>query len=223
MSCISSPQNKCLYPPAREREREQLLHCRFLLQPIIEVGLGQNVEVCLHVVMSEATKLGTNNFVLADLSGGEVQRNIQPGNKILLHTQLPHKKGMSNIFRMHEQMDFLVHGDSHLGGHDVVPGVRVVLWIKAEKILVGLIDQLRVKGTELLIRTVVAEIESELSGLDLDGEGGDRRWREIYVSPCLHSEDSEGQDFRAYEQQGSNHQTLGAAGKSLNLCIRATV
>ena len=50
-----------------------------------------------------------------------------------------------------------------------------------------------------------------------DGRG------EIYVSPGLHSEDSEGQDFRAHEKQGSNHQTLGAAGKSLNLCVWATV
>src|SRR5260370_30493526 len=111
--------------------------------------------------MPEAAKLSENNFVLANLSCGEVQGNIQPGNKILLHTQLPQKKGMSNILRMHEQMDFLVYGNSHLRRYDVVPGIRVVFRIKAKKILVGLIDQFRVQRTELFIRTRVAEIESE--------------------------------------------------------------
>src|SRR5208282_2745974 len=43
------------------------------------------------------------------------------------------------------------------------------------------------------------------------------------LSPCLHSEDSEGHDFQAYDQQGSNHQTLGAAGKFLDLCVGARV
>jgi len=43
------------------------------------------------------------------------------------------------------------------------------------------------------------------------------------VSPRLHSENSEGQDFCAYQQHRGNHQAFGAAGKILNFCIRTTV
>src|ERR1700687_3579992 len=92
MSCMISPQKRCLHPPARKCGRDELLQCRLLLQPIVEVILGQHVEVCLHVVMSEATKLGADNFVPAGLGCGEVKRNIHPGNKILLHTHSPHHK-----------------------------------------------------------------------------------------------------------------------------------
>src|SRR5260370_13896220 len=123
--------------------------------------LGQHVEVCFHVVMSEAAKLGADNFVLADLSCREVQRNIQTGNKILLHPQLPHKKGMSNILRMHEQMDFLVHGNSHLSGHNVILGIRIMFGIETKEILRSLTNELRVKGAERSIRTGIAELERE--------------------------------------------------------------
>src|SRR5216683_6209072 len=118
--------------------------------------------------MSKSAKLGADNFVPAGLGRGEVQRNIQTGNKILLHPQLPHKKGMSNIFRMHEQMDFLVHGDRHLGGHDVVFGIRIMLGVETIEILRSLINELGVNGAQLSIRAGVAEIERELSGLNLD-------------------------------------------------------
>src|SRR5580765_686572 len=107
---------------------------------------------------------------------------------------------MSNILRMHEQMDFLVHRDSHLGGHDVVFGIRIMFGVETIEILRSLINELGVNGAELSIRTGVAEIESKLSGLDLDGHGVGRRRRQIYVGPGLHSEDSKGQDFSAHKQ-----------------------
>src|SRR5208283_2559402 len=97
--------------------------------------------------------------------------SIQSGNKILLHPQLPHIKGMSNILRMHEQMDFLVHRDRHFCGHDVVPGIRIMLGVETKEILRSLINELGMNGAELPIRTGIAEIESELSGLNLDGHG----------------------------------------------------
>src|SRR5882762_6458914 len=192
-------------PSACEREPDDLLQCRFLLHPIIEVGLGQNVKICLHGVMPEAAKLGTNNFVPADLRCRKVQRNIQSRNKILLHTQLPHKKGMSNIFGMHEQMDFLVYGNRHLSRYDVVPGLWVVLQIQAEKVLRPLIDQLRMDRSEVSVRPRIAKIKGKLSGLHLYGHGVRGGRREIYVGPCLHSEHSEGHHLCAYQQHGRNH------------------
>src|ERR1700674_2909010 len=224
MSCICSHLKRDVsIRPRIERGREELLQCRLLLQPIVIVLLRKHVKVRFHVVMPQATKLGADNFVPAGLGRGEVQRNIQPGNKILLHPQLPHKKRMPNILRMHEQMNFLVHGNSHLSGHNVVFGIRIICGIEAKEILRSFIDEFRVKGAELSIRTGITEVERELSGLDLDGHGVSRRSGEIYVRPCLHAEDSEGHDFCANEQKGSNDQSLGAAGKTFNLCIRARV
>ena len=82
---------------------------------------------------------------------------------------------MSNIFCMHQEMDLLVHGDRHFGGHDVVPGIRIMLGVETKEILRSLINEFRVSGAERSIRTGVTEIESELSGLDLDGHGAGRR------------------------------------------------
>src|ERR1039458_8652323 len=218
-SCISHLKKGCVDPPALACGREELLHCRFLLQPVVEVLLGHYLEVCFHVVVSQATKLSADNFVLADLGGREVQGNIQPGNKILLHPQLPYKERVPKVFRMHEQMDFLVHRNCHLGGDDVVFGIRIMVEVETKVILRALINEFRVQRSERAIRTGVAEIEGELPGLDLDRHGVGRGWDEIYVGPCLHPEDSEGQDLQAHDQESSNHQTRGAAGKLLNLCI----
>src|SRR5260370_1989795 len=118
--------------------REELLHRRFLLQPIVEVMLGQYIEVCLHVVMSEATELGADNFVPADPGCREVQRNIQPGNKVLLHRQLPHKKGMGNILRVHEQMDSLVRRSIHLRRTHFAPSIQYLYRSNAYTRMCGL-------------------------------------------------------------------------------------
>src|SRR5580704_3396407 len=125
--------------------------------------------------MSQATKLGADNFVPANLSRGEVQRNIQPRNKILLHPQLSYKKGMSHILRVHEQMDFLVDGDGHFRGHNVVFRRRIMVGVETIKILISLVDQFRMNRPKRSIRTRIAERESELSGLDLDRDGIRRR------------------------------------------------
>ena len=116
-------------------EGKELLQCRLLLEPIIEVWLRHHFQVRLHVVVPEATKLRTDNFVLADLRCREMHRNIQSGDKILLHSQLPDKERMANISGMHEQMNFLIHRDRHLGGHDIVFGILVVRGVETKEIL----------------------------------------------------------------------------------------
>src|SRR6202521_1293047 len=120
-------------------------------------------------------------------------------------------------------MNFLVYGNRHLRGHNVVSGLGIMRGVETKEILRSFIDELGVIGTELSIGTWVTEIESELSGLDLDRHGVSRWSGEIYVRPCFHSKDSERQHFRAYEQQGADHQGLGAAGKILGLCPHAAV
>src|SRR5438477_7809955 len=78
-------------------------------------------------------------------------------------------------------------------------------------------------GAKLSIRTGIAEIESELPSLDLDGHSVGRRRRQIYVGPCLHPENSESEDLRAHEQHGADDQSSCAPGKTLNFFSRARV
>src|SRR5712671_1058504 len=127
---------------------------------------------------------------------------------------------MPDIFCVHEEMDFLINWDSHFGGHNIVPGFDVMLGIEAENILRALINEFRVQGAKLLIRTRVAEIKSELSGLRLDGHCRGGRRREIDVRPRFHSKDAERQNFRSYKQNGTDYQALSAPGKRFKGCFR---
>src|SRR6267378_2638457 len=165
---------------------DHLLHGRLLLQPTVEIFLRLHFEVRLHVVVSQTTKLGTDYFVLANLGGSEMNRQIYSGYEIL---------------GMHEQMHFPVHWDSHLSGYDIVLGVWIVGGIKTKEILVSLTDQFRVEGAELTIRAGIAKIESKLAGLHLNWHGVRRRWSEIDAGPGLGSEYAQGQNFGSYQQE----------------------
>src|SRR5260370_38878530 len=112
--------------------------------------------------MPQATKLGAHNFVAADLCCREVKGNIQPGNKILLYPQLPHEKGVANILGVHEQMDFLIHRNGHLGGDDIVSRLNIVFLVAAEEFLPTLLDPLPVKQAKPSHLTLVAENENQL-------------------------------------------------------------
>ncbi len=65
-----------------------------------------------------------------------MKREVQAGNKILLHPQLRHKKRMPDVLGVHQQVDFVVHRNRHFGGHNVVFGVLVVGQIKTKKVRV---------------------------------------------------------------------------------------
>src|SRR3979490_269663 len=130
---------------------------------------------------------------------------------------------MPDIFCVHKQMDFLVNRDSHFGSYNIVPGFDVMLGIEAENILRALINEFWMQGSKLFIRTRVAEIKSELSGLRLDGHCRGGRRREIDVSPCFHSKDAKRQNFRPYKQNGTDYQALSAPGKRFKRCFRTAV
>src|ERR1700730_450950 len=129
---------------------------------------------------------------------------------------------MAQILRVHEQMNLPVRGDRHLSGYNVIFGVLIVGLIQTKEMRVGLANEIGVKRAELPVGTGVAEIESELSGLDLDRHGVGRRWGEILGSPRFGSKNAEGQNFGAHEKESGYHQPLGAALKSLDLGIFTT-
>src|ERR1700690_4599541 len=124
---------------------------------------------------------------------------------------------MSHILGMHEQMNLLIHRDRHLRRHDVVSGIYIMLGIEAKEVLRSLVDEFGMKRSELSVGAGVTEIESELSGLHLDGHGIGRRGSEIHVGPCLYAEDAESQDFEAHDQKRSNNQPRGADRKIFDL------
>src|SRR5258708_15383910 len=88
-------------------------------------------------------------------------------------------------------MDLPVHGDGHFRGHDIVFGVRIVLRIEAEKILIALADVVGVNGSELSIRPRIAKVKRKLSSLHLDGQsirGGGRETEAGPGPPSQHNE-----------------------------------
>src|SRR5258707_6472468 len=145
------------------------------------------------------------------------KENSKPGNKFLLSPQLPHEKGVANILGVHKQMYFLVHRDGHLGGDDVVSRLNIVFLVEAEEFLRTFVDPLRVKRAKLSIWTGVTEIESKLPGLNLDRHSVRRGRSEVNAGPCLHTENSKGQDFHSHSKHGCDDQGPGAAWKTLEL------
>ncbi len=149
-----------------------------------------------------------------------MNRQIKAGHEILLDTQFGNKEGVPDILRMHEQMDFPVHGDGHFRGHDIVFGVRIVLRIEAEKILIALADVVGVNGSELSIRPRIAKVKRKLSSLHLDGQSIRGGWSEIDAGPGLRSEHTECQYLRTYQQESRDNQSHGAAWKVPDLGAR---
>ena len=123
MCCVRGNIMHVLASPnlvTRDSGARALLHCRLLLDPRIVIRLRHDVQIRLHVVMPKAAKLRAHNLITANFGRREMQLQIKSGHKILLNSQLPHVKRMSNILCVHEQTDFFVDRNSHLSSDDVV-------------------------------------------------------------------------------------------------------
>src|SRR5580704_917592 len=90
--------------------QEMLLLLRyFLFHPFLKIFLRHHVKVRLHVVMPKTAQLGTENFVLAWLGSGEMNGQVQSGNKILLETKFADIERVAHILGVHQQVDFTIH------------------------------------------------------------------------------------------------------------------
>src|SRR5580704_11831146 len=165
--------------------------------------------------MPQSTKLRTDDFVLADFRGCEVNRDIQARNKILLHPQFRNVEGMPHILGMHEQMNFAIHRNRHLRGYDVVFGILVVRGIKSEEVCVGLADLLRVKRPKLSIRPRISEVKRKLPGLHLNRQRVRRGRSEIHAGPRLYAKHTQSQTLGADQQKSSYHHSCGTSEKIL--------
>jgi hypothetical protein len=56
-----------------------------------------------------------------------MKRNIQSGHEILLDPQFGNVEGVPDVFRVHQQVDLPVHWNRHLGGHDIVFRILIVV------------------------------------------------------------------------------------------------
>src|SRR5580658_1897142 len=182
-----------------------LLQSCLLLNPGVVIFLRLHLEIGLHVVMPEAAKLGADDFVLSDFCCREMNREIQARDEILLDTQFGDVEGMAHVLRMHEQVDLAIDGDGHLSGNDVVFGSLVVRGIEPEEICVSLADLVGVNWAEDSVRTGIAEIKGELTGLDLDRQRISSRRGEIDAGPRLYAEHTQSQTFGAYQQESGDN------------------
>src|SRR5216684_4772305 len=213
ISCIVLTSNE-MYSDLIQR---QLLQCRLLFNPAIVIFLRFHLEIRLHVVVPEATKLRADDFVPADFRCREMNRDVQSGDEILLDAQFGNIERVSYILRMHEQVDLAVHWDGQFSGYDIVFGILVVRSIEAKEIRVSFTDLVGVKRAEPAIRTGVAEIKCKLSSLDLNRHRIGRGRSEIDAGPRLCAKNAQGQSLRTYQQEGGDHQSHGATGEILNL------
>ena len=161
-----NPEYTCLQE--FDHVRSGLLQRRLLLHPIVKIFLRIHGKIGLHVVVPQSAKLGTDDFVPADLGGSEMNREIQSRNEVLLHPQLRNIKRMSDILRMHQQMNIAVHWNRHFSGHNVIFGILIVGLIKTKKVFVGLVNHRGMERTELPVRAGIAEVKRKLPGLHLN-------------------------------------------------------
>src|SRR5271157_107306 len=165
--------------------------------------------------MPEAAELAAHNFIPANFRCREMKLEIQSRHEILMNSQCWNIERVAHVFGVHHQPDFLVHRNGHLGGHDVISGIWIAVGIKAKEVLVGLADLVGVQRAELSVGPGIAEIEGELSGLDLNGQGVSTGRREVDIAPGFYSENSQGKHFDADKYNRGRHQPGCAAGKIL--------
>src|ERR1700719_1834029 len=102
---------------------------------------------------------------------------------------------MSNILCVHQQVDFTIYRDGHLGGYNVIFGIGVVVHIESEEILLCFLDHLGMNRAELSIWAGIAKIEGELSSLHLHRHSIRGGCSEIDGGPGFGAESSQGQDL----------------------------
>src|SRR5712671_217978 len=117
---------------------------------------------------------------------------------------------MSDVLRVHQQLDFAIYRDRKLRGYDVITGLYVVCGIEAEEIGIAFIDFIRMQRTKFCISTRIPEIKGELASLSLNLHGIRLGWSEINVSPSFLSKNAEGQNLRTNQNERSGHHQRGA-------------
>ena len=141
-----------------------------LLYPAVEIRLGHDFEIRLHVVMAQAAELRAYNFVLADFRRREMHRYIQAGNKVLLDSSSGTKKECPRSLECIRRWTSLFTGIANSAV--TMSSLESGSWPGPNR---KNSDCLRQSCRDGWGRTClgagIAEIESELAGLRLNGHG----------------------------------------------------
>ena len=123
-----------------------------------------------HVVVAQAAELRADDLVLADFRGGEMNRDRQAGDGVLLQAQFANIEIVDYVLRVKDQFDLVIYWNRESGNYDVIFSGWII-GIQAERIAGGCADLLGVEPAEFSVGAGIAEIEGELVGGDfyLDG------------------------------------------------------
>src|SRR5258708_34426316 len=106
--------------------------------------------------MPESAELRADDFVLANLCRRKVDCKVQARHKVLLYAQLANVKGMSDIFGMHQQLNFPVDRHIKLAGNDVVARLDIIRGVEAEEIGIAFVNFVGMQRPELSINAGIA-------------------------------------------------------------------
>src|SRR6266481_6720759 len=111
---------------------------------------------------------------------------------------------------MHHQRNRLVHGNDQGCRNDVIARVHIVGGIETEEILVAFVNFIGMHGTKFSVGSSVAEIETKLFGLYLDGKRVSSSFLEVDFRPRIFTEDAKRENLRADQSDGSDDNEFGA-------------
>src|SRR5215467_8408873 len=119
-----------------------LLHTGPLFEPILKIRFGHDEQPGSHLVMLHPAKLRTRDFVLTGLVRGEVYRDHQARNRVLLDAQHRHEEAVSYILRPQHHTNGAVdrHCDNVLR-RNVIAGRRI-LTVESQVIGIRIINQM---------------------------------------------------------------------------------
>src|ERR1700723_238373 len=186
------------------------------LQPLIEIILGQNLEIRFYIVVAQSAELSADDFEFTRLGGGEVDGNVEPRHEVLLHAKFAHEKGMAHILGMQHQQDGFVHRDGQRTDHDIVAGRHIVRGVQSKVISAAVVNLIRVDAAEYAVGTGVTEIEGELLGLDVNFQRVRIGWRDVDRTPSFRAHEGQRKNFESDQNNRECDQRSRTAGKDFN-------
>src|SRR5271154_2006088 len=156
--------------------------------------------------MTKSAELRAQDFEMPRLRGCEMEREIQPWHKILLNPEFANIKGVSNVFCMHQEMNFSIDWDGHLRRDNVIASFHVICRIEPEVVLISFVNFVGMKRTKLSVRSRIPKIKSKLPRLGLNLQRVRFRRRKIHFGPSFLSKYAQSEHFRSHENEcGYNH------------------
>src|SRR5207248_11623244 len=119
-------------------------------------------------------------------------------------------------------MNFFVDGNAHLCSDDVILRVFIGVHIQAKNVLIGFVDLIGMQRPKLPIGSGIAEVKSELAGLNLNRKRIGSGRTEVDGGPRLLTKCPQNEELQANQDEGGSDQTFGYSEKRSHLGSRFT-